>query len=113
MLFSRVLKNVKFTLSFFLSIFKYRIFVFHFLTYLDPISHKNNSSVSRFFLPRHVTTHSRQLTYETNNLNIFNDLKFFLTISNSSVDYNFIFSPNFNFNATCGDNIAIPECILH
>ena len=82
--------------------------------YLDPISYKNNSSVSRFFLPRHVTRHLRQLTYETNNLNIFNDLKkFFLTISNSSVDYNFIFSPNFNFNATCGDNIAIPECILH
>ena len=37
-------------------------------------------------------------------------LRIFETIFNSSVDYDFIFSHNFNFNATCDDKI--PECIL-
>ena len=45
-------------------------------------------------------------------MNIFNDLKKFLTIFNSSFEYNFNFSHNFNFNATCDDNLVIPECIL-
>ena len=36
----------------------------------------------------------------------------FLTNFNSSVDYNFIFSNSFNFNATSNDNLVIPKCIL-
>ena len=52
MLFSTVLKSVKFILSLFFSIFKYRIFIFFlFLTYLYPILYKNNSSVSGNVLP--------------------------------------------------------------
>ena len=44
MLLSTVL-GVKFILSLFFSIFKYRIFIFFlFLTYLHPILYKNNSS---------------------------------------------------------------------
>ena len=43
---------------------------------------------------------------------IFNNFKKFLTIFNSSVDYNFIFSHSFNFNATCDDNLVMSECIL-
>ena len=62
---------------------------FLFLTYLHPILHKNNSTVSGNFLPGHGNRHSKQLIYETN---IFNDFKKFLTIFNSSVDYGFIFS---------------------
>ena len=45
-------------------------------------------------------------------MNIFNDLKKFLTIFNSSFEYNFNFSHSFKFNATCDDNLVIPECIL-
>ena len=58
MLLSAVLKRVKFILSLFLSIFKYRIFkFFFFLTYLHlTLYNNNNSSVSREFLPRHVNT---------------------------------------------------------
>ena len=103
-LLSTVLKSVKFFLSVFLSIFKYRIFIFFkFMTHLHPILYKENSSVSRIFLPGYVNRHSRQLIYETN---IPNNFGKFLTTFNSSVDYNFIFSHNFNFRAICN------ECIL-
>ena len=113
MLLSTVLKRVKFILSLFFSIFKYRIFMFLlFLTYLHLILYKNNSSVSRDFLPRHVNRHSKQSIYETNIFNIFNDFKKFLTIFNSSVDYNFVFSHSFKFYANFDDNLVIPECIL-
>ena len=105
------IKSVKFSLSLFFSIFKYRIFVFPFF-YLHPILFNNNSPVSRNFLPEYVNRHSKQLIYETNIFNIFNDFKKFLTIFNSSVDYNFVFSHSFNFNANCDDNLVIPECIL-
>ena len=54
----------------------------------------------------------RQLIYETIIFKIFNDFKNLLTSFNSSADYNFIFSYSFNFNATCNDNLVIPECIL-
>ena len=74
--------------------------------------YKNNSSVSSNFLPEHVNRHLKQLIYETNIFNTFNDFKKFLTIFNSTVDYNFIFSHSFNFNATCDHNLVIPECIL-
>ena len=78
MLLSTVLKRVKFILSLFFSIFKYRIFMFLlFLTYLHLILYKNNSSVSRDFLPRHVNRHSKQSIYEANIFNIFNDFKKF------------------------------------
>ena len=72
---------------------------------MHPILYKNNSSVSGNFLPGHVNRHSKQLIYETNNF------KKFLTIFNTSVAYNFIFSHSFNFNATCNDNLVIPKCI--
>ena len=53
-LLSTVISSVKFILSLFLSIFKYRIFMFLlFLTYLYPLLYKNNSSVSSNFLPEH------------------------------------------------------------
>ena len=98
MLLSTVLKRVRFILPLFFSIFKYRIFMFFpFLTYLHLILYKNNSSVSRDFLPRHVNRHSKQSIYETNIFNIFNDFKKFFTIFNSSVDYNFAFSRIFKF----------------
>ena len=74
--------------------------------------YKNNFSVSRNLLPGHVNRHSKQLIYETYIINIFNDFKKFLTMFNSSFDYNFNFSDSFNFNATCDDNLVIPECIL-
>ena len=109
MLLSTVLKSVKFILSLLFSIFKYRIFVFPFLTYLHAIFYKNNSSVSGNLLPGHANRHSKQLIYNTN---IFSNFKKFLTIFSSSVDYNFVFSHGFNFNATCDDSLVIPECIL-
>ena len=83
-----------------------------FLMYLHLILYKNNSSVSRDFLPRHVNRHSKQSIYETNIFNIFNNFKKFLTIFNSSVDYNFVFSHSFKFYANFDDNLVIPECIL-
>ena len=114
MLLPTVLKRVKFILSLFFSIFKYRIFMFLlFLTYLHLILYKNNSSVSRDFLPRHVNRNSKQSINETNIVNIFNDFKKFLTIFNSSVDYNFVFSDSFKFYANFDDNLVIPECTLH
>ena len=85
---------------------------FLFLTYLHPILYKNNSSVSVIFLPGHVNRHLKQSIYETNIFNIFSNFKKFLTIFNSSVDYNFIFIHSFNFNVTCDDNLVISECIL-
>ena len=85
---------------------------FLFLTCFHPILCKNNSSVSRNFLPKHVNRHSKQSIYETNIFNIFNDFKKFLTIFNSSVDYNFVFSHSFKFYANFDDNLVIPECIL-
>ena len=85
---------------------------FLFLTYLHPILYKNNSSVNRDFLPRHANRHSKQSIYETNIFNIFNNFKKFLTIFNSSVDYNFVFSHSFNFYANFDVNLVIPECIL-
>ena len=45
-------------------------------------------------------------------LTFLNNFKKFLTIFNSSFEYNFIFSHNFNFNATCNANLVVPECIL-
>ena len=55
LLLSAVIKSVKFILSLFFSIFKYRIFMFYlFLTYSHPILYKINSSVSRNFLQGHV-----------------------------------------------------------
>ena len=83
-----------------------------FLTYLHLILYKNNSSVSRYFLPRHVNRHSKQSVYETNIFDIFNDFKKLLTIFNSSVDYNFVFSHRFKFSANSDDNLVIRECIL-
>ena len=76
------------------------------------ILYENNSSVSRDFLLRHLSRHSKQSIYETNIFNIFNDFKKFLTIFNSSVDYNFVFSHSFKFYANFDDNLVIPECIL-
>ena len=50
MLLSTVIKSLKFILSLFFSIFKYRVLMFFlFLTYLDPILYKNNSSLSGIF----------------------------------------------------------------
>ena len=98
MLLPTLLKRVKFIFSLFFSIFKYRIFMFLlFLTYLNLILYKNNSSVSRDFLPKHVNRHSKHSIYETNIFNIFNDFIKFLTIFNSSIDYNFVFSHSFKF----------------
>ena len=85
---------------------------FIFLTYLDLILYKNNSSVSRDYLPRYVNRHSKQSIYETNIFNIFNDFKKFLNIFNTSVDYNFAFSHSFKFYAKFDDNLVIPECML-
>ena len=97
----------------FFSSFKHRMFMFQlFLTYLHLILYKNNSSVSRDFLPMHVNRHSKQLIYETNIFHIFNDFKTFLTIFNSYVDYNFVFNHSFKFYANFDDNLVIPECIL-
>ena len=62
--------------------------------------YKNNFSVSENLLPGHANKHSKQLIYETNIINIFNDFKVFLILV------------SFNFNATCDDNLVIPECIL-
>ena len=45
------------------------------LTCLHPILYKNKSSVSGNFLPEHVNRHSKQLIYEPNIFNIFNDFK--------------------------------------
>ena len=83
-----------------------------FLTYLHLILYKNNSSVSRDFLPKHVNRHSKQTIYETNIVNIFNNFKKFLTIFKSYVDYNFVFSHSFKFYANFDDNFVTPECIL-
>ena len=85
---------------------------FVFLTYLHPILYKNNSSVSRNCLTGLVNRHSKQLIYETNIFNIFNNFKKFLTIFNSSVSYNFVFSPSFKFYAICDDNLVIPELLF-
>ena len=74
--------------------------------------YKNIFFVSRNLLPGYVNRHSKQLIYETNIINICNDFKKFLTIFNSYFDYSFNFSHSFNFNATCDDNLVIPECIL-
>ena len=65
-----------------------------------------------YLLPGHVNGQLKQLIYETNIINIFNDFKKFLTIFDSSFDYNFNFSNSFNFNATCDVNLVIPKCIL-
>ena len=73
------------------------------------ILYKNNSSVSRNFSPEDVNRHSKQLIFDTNVFNIFNNFKKFLTIFNSSVDYNFTFNHSFKFNATFADNLVIPE----
>ena len=62
--------------------------------------YKNNFSVSENLLPGHANKHSKQLIYETNIINIFSDFKVFLILV------------SFNFNATCDDNLPIPECIL-
>ena len=85
---------------------------FLFLTYLHPVLYKNNSSVSRNCLTGHVNRHSKQLIYETNIFNIFNNFKKFLTIFNSFVNYYFVFSPSFEFYATCDDNLVIPELTI-
>ena len=42
----------------------------------------------------------------------FNHFKKFLTIFNTSIDFNFIFNHNFNVSAACNDNLVTPECIL-
>ena len=39
-------------------------------------------------------------------------LRSFLTIFNSSVDYNFVFSHSFNLNANYNNSLVITECIL-
>ena len=80
--------------------------------YLHAILYKCNFSVSRNLLPGHVNRHLKQLIHEINIINIFIDFKKFLTIFNSSFDYNFSFHQSFNFNTTCDDNLVIPECIL-
>ena len=85
---------------------------FPFLTYLHPISNKNNSSVSSKFLPGHVNRHVKQLIYKTSIFKIFNDFKKFLTFFQNSADYNFTFSNSLSFNAICDGNLAIPEYIL-
>ena len=49
----------------FFSIFKCIIFMFFiFLTYLNPMLYKNNSSASGNFLHGHVNRHSKQLIYK-------------------------------------------------
>ena len=73
MLLSTVLTSVKFILSLFFSIFKYRTIMFFFSsTYLHPTSYKSHSAVSGNFLPGHINRHSKQLIYETNIFSIFN-----------------------------------------
>ena len=74
--------------------------------------YENNSSVSRNVLPEHLNRHSKELVYKANIFNIFNNFKTFLTIFNSSVDYNFVFGHSFKFYAAYEDNLVIPECIL-
>ena len=74
--------------------------------------YKYNFSVSENLVTGHENIHSKELIYETNIINILNDFKEFLTIFNSSFDYNFNFSHTFNFNAICDDKLVIPECIL-
>ena len=106
MLLSTIIKHAKFILSHFFSIFKYRIFMFFLLMYLHPIFYKNNSSVSRNLLPRHVNKHWKQSIYKTN---ILNNFKTLLTIFNSSVDYNFVFNHSFKFYATFDDNLVLPD----
>ena len=71
------------------------LYVFPFLTYLHPILFKNHSSLSWSFSPGHVNRHSKQLISDTNIFKIFNELKFFLTIFNSSIDFIFIFNHDF------------------
>ena len=85
---------------------------FSFFNVLHPILYENSSSVSAIFLPGHVNRHSKQLIYETNIFNIFNNFKKFLTIFNSFVNYYFVFSPSFEFYATCDDNLVIPELTI-
>ena len=80
--------------------------------YLHAILYKCNFSVSRNLLPGHVNRHLKQLIHEINIINIFIDFKKFLTIFNSSFNYNFSFHQSFNFNTTCDDDLVIPECIL-
>ena len=58
---------------------------------MHPILYKNYSPVSGNFLPGLVKRHLKQLIYETNIFNIFNDFKMFLTIFNISVDHDSIF----------------------
>ena len=72
--------------------------------YLHTILYKNSFSVRGNLLPGHANRHSKQLIYETNIINIFNNFKKFLIIFNSFFYYNFNFSHSFNFNATCDDN---------
>ena len=97
----------------FFSIFKYRAIIFFLsLTYLHQILYKNNSSVGGNFLHGHINGHSKLLIDVTNIFNIFNSFMKFLTNFNSFVDYNFIFSHSFNFNATCNDNLVRRKCIL-
>ena len=72
--------------------------------------YKDDSSVSRNFLPGHFNRHLRQLIYETS---IFNNFNKFFTNFNNFADYNFISSHNFNFNTTTGNNnVVMPEFIL-
>ena len=73
--------------------------------------YKYNFSVSENLSAVRENIHSKELIYETNIINILNDFKEFLTIFNSSFDYNFNFSHSFNFNAIFDDNLVIPECI--
>ena len=73
--------------------------------------YKYNFSVSENLSAGRENIHSKELIYETNIINILNDFKEFLTIFNSSFDYNFNFSHSFNFNAIFDDNLVIPECI--
>ena len=79
--------------------------------YLHAILYKY-FSVSGNLLPGHVNRHSKQLIHEIDIINIFNDSKKFLTTFNSFFNYNFNFSHSFNYNATCDDNLVIPELIL-
>ena len=89
---STVLKNIKFILSLFLSVFECRIFMFFlFLTYLYPILYKSNSSVSRtfFYLDVYIDIWNNwfmKLTFST----IFSNFKKFSTILNGSIDYSFL-----------------------
>ena len=85
--------------------FKYRIFTFFlFVTYPYQIFYKYNSSVSRSFSPRHLNILLRKLIYQSI---IFNNFKNFLTILNSSVNYNLVL-----VTILTSMLLAIPECIL-